>query len=294
VGDDLLIGRRHTAGYVEQESPVALERLRNEDWLAGNHIYDPPWWAREHRAWLERWRPLQDEALALVAPATPRPLPAASVARTLKAIALEEFAPDEGVRMRLPFEETFFGGVRSRWVRLKGPSSQLSLLESPPPAPETNRLQRLFALATNLARMAECSETDAIGFLLCDAPIWREPVSAVGTWHEGEPHIDIRVNHLDVPLDVVARAYKDERSFMGVARARAMPRRSDWPSVIWEFVEARAPRRRRSGEWPKLFEEFKSDPAHVQCPCVMNDNMESFKQTHWNENRRRREESAKK
>ena len=117
-----------------------------------------------------------------------------------------------------------------------------------------------------------------------------EPVSAIGRQRGGQRYIDIRVNNLDVPAEIVAAAYKDERSVMGVGRARSMPT-SKWPLIIFDFVQARTPRRGRR-DWTAIFEEFKKEPAHADCPCVKSDNRRSFVQIYFKEERAARPRPA--
>ena len=290
VVEAVLIGRRHTEHSLEIEESergmrTEAETIRDAA-FAGYYSYHPPWWERELMAWHENWRPLQAEALALVAPTSPNPLPPQDVAKTMKRIALEELAPGESVRVKFPFEETFHRTVRSRWVRLRGSEPQLSLLEPAPPRPGTHRLQRLMDLAQILATKADCTEQQALGFLLCDIPIPHVAVDAIGLERDRQRFVDIRVNSLDVPADVVAAAYKDARSSLGVRRARAVPRQSDWPSIIFAFVEARTPPRGKR-DWVRIFEEFKADPAHAECPSAKSDNRRSFGQIYFREKRRR-------
>ena len=284
---ELLIGRRHTEH--EGERDLVLMRTvetAERPGLSGYYSYHPPWWDLELQTWQERFRPLQTEALDLVVPAGPHPLPLSQVAKTMKRIALEEFAPGQKEKVRFPFDVTSYGSPISRWVTLRGPEPQTNLFEPAVPGSGTHRIQRLMELAEELRSRSECTQMEALSFLLCDVPLYRQTLYAHGDLREGQPYIDIRVNSLDVPAEVVAAAYKDERASLGVARARAVPRRSKWPAIIFEFVEARTPPQGKR-DWVALFKAFKSNPAHQACDAVKNNNQRSFVQTFFREQRRR-------
>lgn len=286
--------RRKRLPLVDRGSLAAEEQGRRASW----RVYWPDWWDEELESRSERLRPLQQEALLVVFgdKRLARPCPAEAVPGLLKAIAREELPAGQHAWMWVP-EATYRYATSVKNVFLRGergptpPPPQLSFLDAPHQGTMSprGRLQRLRELAAQIMEQTDCNEGEAVGYLLCDITILYRPMTVEVEDRRDGPVLKIELRSLDVPLSVIRDGCRDE---VGVGHARGRRKRSPWPSVIFDFVQARSPRQGRR-DWRCLWGEFKRDPRHAACSCVKNKKLtekgglESFRQTYFREETKR-------
>jgi hypothetical protein len=264
--------------------------------------YRPGSWDQELEKRSERLRPLQEDALLLIfgEESKATPCPPETVPPLLKAIAREELPAGGRAWMWAPYEVSGTSVlVKNVFLRgLRGPAPpapQLSFLDDPKRrmASPRGRLQGLRELIRKVVERSGCSEGEAVAYLLCGTTISYGPVfGAVDTGHD-DLWMTIELRSVDLPLCAVASTYRGLRKVhAGVDRSPSGRKRSPWPTVIFDFVQARS-RLQRRRNWPPIWDEFKRDPRHAGCPCVANKKLtdkgrlESFRQTYFTEEKRR-------
>ena len=93
----------------------------------------------------------------------------------------------------------------------------------------------------------------------------------------------IRVHHPEVPVEVVAAAYKDRRRELG-GRTDAYHRiTSGWPGEVFDFVTAWSESHPGLRRWEKIFTAFRK--RHRKAPYST---LDSFRETFYREQRRRK------
>jgi len=258
------------------------ERLRRRDtegpgWE--DYPYAPDWWDLKVDGLFARLRPLQRQALALLAP--PR--------KPDETLSVEDL-PSE---LRVLADVGLPAGVNITLDVPNGNYDHSPLLTFgrmvfPGQLPLTarGRLARLEALALRVEQASGCRQWDALGFLLCDQVPW-VPVIEVSLDKQVDS-IAIRVHHPEVPVEVVAAVYKERREELAARQDKHHRVTSGWPGAVDNFVtewQRGHPGRRH---WPQIFAEF-----CAQHPKAPYGSLESFRETCYREEKRRREDGKK-
>ena len=206
---------------------VERERLRRRHNAGGQtwrpyDTYAPEWWDLEAERLFKQLRPLQGEALTLVNPPGQEGelVKVEDVAAELSQLADDSIPSSVDITLEVPYVQ---------YDTYNEPELTTSRLVFPGQLPLTagGRLARFEALALRVEEATGCRQGDAIGFLLCDRVPWVPAVEVLVD--KRVMSTVIRVHHPEVPVEVVAAAYKDWRRELGGRTDTRHRTTSGWP-----------------------------------------------------------------
>jgi hypothetical protein len=230
-----------------------------------DYPYAPDWWDLKVDGLFARLRPLQRQALALLAP--PRKpgetLSVEDVPSELRVLADVGLPAGVDITLDVPNGHYDYSPLFT-YQRMVFPG-QL-------PLTARGRLARLEALALRVEQASGCRQWDALGFLLCDQVPWVSVVEVSLDKQVGS--IAIRVRHPEVPVEVVAAVYKERREELGARQDRHHRVASGWPGAVDNFVTEWAARNNGRRHWPQIFPEF-----CARYPNAPYGSLESFRET---------------
>ncbi len=243
-------------------------------------LYTPDWWDLRIDRMFARLRPRQREALALLDPPHPADevLPVRKVPAALRGLAAASLPADVEITLDVPTGYHDYSPLLTyRRMVFRGQA------HDPAGSPVRDRgLQRLETLAIRVAEATGCRQWEAIGYLLCDEVPW-VPVLDVSLDRE-HMSVTLRIHHPEVPVEVVAAAYKTSREELGAREDTHHRFTSGWPGAVDNFVTEwqRAHGGRR--HWPQMFAEFRA-----RYPKAPYGSLESFRETCYRKEKRRRQ-----